>query len=406
MTVSYKTWFSIKLIHEFFNHDLITDCSFEPAADTLQNFFTGTNWLQRFIGDTLYVLIREDGNGLPASPVPEDKFFRFYFFCNNPVFFNYTDIDSRLSKGYILYVSNFANNKIDTTLNLSVTIPLFSSYPSNNTFYPGDLVTDATGIVYECILQSTNNLPTNSSFWLQRSNKQYISSADILRLSPAGYQNTFAAGISSLNATVKGLKVAGNILVEYTAFTVQQTFKNPVTNVQLDLSMLQPGRYKIVLSAIKASDNSAINIEETIYYDSVAGLNNAVGVVEIFNCIATTGDYTLQENGSNIINETVYTISFANRTAWWNYISKTNAVTGIGATVSGLVFSNSASNEQLFTSNFALPFVKNFDYTPFTVVQAVGPSQIIPWPSPTVLKCETDNLGAITKVFTEVYLNY
>jgi hypothetical protein len=406
MTINYKTWFSVKLTHEFFNHDLFTDGLFKPAADTVQFFFSGTTWLQRFIDDTLHVLIKTDENGLPSSPIPSDKFFRFYFFFNNPLFFNYTDIDSRLSKGYILYVSNFANNKINTTLNLSAPILLYSSYPSNKTFYPGDLVTDTAGIVYECIFQSTNNLLTNTNFWLKRTKKQYISSADILRTSTANYKNTFATGINSLNATVRGFQAVGNTLAEYDAFTVQQTFQNPVTNVQFNLSPLQPGRYKIVLSAINASDNSVINVEETIYYDPTIGFNNAAGVVEIFNCISATDDYALQKSGSNVIKETVYTIGFANRTAWWNYISKTTAVTSINTTVSGLTFNNSASNEQLFTSNFALPFLEKFDYTPFTAALGAGPAQIVPWPSSTVLKCEKDNVGAITKVFTEVYLNY
>ena len=154
MTISYKTWFSIKVLHEFFNHEIFTDCSIIPASETSKNFFSRTSWLQRFIGDTLYVLIKEDA-GKPALGIPADKYFRFYLGCANSFFFNYTDIYPRIGKGYVLYLSNFADNKIGTAPNLSKAIPAYSSYAAGFIFYPGDLVTDA-GNVYECIFQSQN----------------------------------------------------------------------------------------------------------------------------------------------------------------------------------------------------------------------------------------------------------
>lgn len=405
MTISYKTWFSIKLLHEFFNHGIFTDCMLEPAADTVKNFFTGTTWLQRFISDTLYILVKENGAGVPASPVPADKFFRFYLASSNALFFNYTDIDTRLSKGHILYLSNFADNNIDATLNLSASIPAYGSYAAGYTFYPGDLVTEGTD-VYECIFQSTNKLPSaNDDFWVKRTSKQYVSLADVLRVSPSVYRTGFTDKIKSFNATVKGFKVSGNSLVEYDAITTGQTFSQAVNDAQVDLSLLQPGRYKIVISAIKDADNTAINKEEIIYYDPAIGFKRAFGIVEIFNCIDTANDYALQDNTNKIL-ETGYVINFANRTAWWNYITKTETFPGIDTDIAGLSFANpDVSHKKLFISNLPLPFVKQFDYTPFTV-SGTSPPKELPWPSPAVLKSEKDSNGAVTKFFTEVYLNY
>jgi hypothetical protein len=403
MTISYKTWFSVKLAHDFFNHEPFKDCLLAPAADTADGFFTGTKWLQRFADDTLHVLIKEDGGGFPALQIPAERFFRFYLTCNNPLFFNYTDIDMRASSGYILYLSNFANNKVGTTLTLSAPIAGYNSYPAGNVFYPGDLVTDAAGIVYECILQSKDNLPTNPGFWLQRTNKQYVATADLIRLSPAGYQHTFTDLISKLDITVKGFRVVGNTLEEYDAMTDEQVFSDAVNTIRFNLSVLPPARYKIVLTATKKSDNSTINNEEFIYYDPAAAFKQTLGIIEIFNCIDTTSAYALQQNGTGKILETTYTATFANRTAWWNYISRTSAVTGINTTVAGLTFLSPGST--LFNSSSPLPFVKQFDYSPFTVTGLIQ-NPVVPWPSPVVLKCERDALGGITKVFTEVYLNY
>jgi len=403
MTISYKTWFSIELTHDFYNHEIFTDCSLTPAVDTTAAFFTGTKWLQRFSDDTLTVLIKEDGTGLPATQIPTDQFFRFYLTCNVSLFFNYTDIDKRIASGYILYLSNFAGNKAGTTLNLSAPIALYTSYPAGNVFYPGDLVTDAGGIVYECILQSTNNPPTNTAFWLTRTAKQYVASADLIRLSPTVYKHTFADPVSTANITVTGFSVSGNTLASYTAMTVNQTFSDGVTNIQCDLSLLPAARYKVSVSATKKSDNSIINYEEFIYYDPAATFNKALGIVEVFNCIDTTTAYALQQNGTGQILETNYTIGFANRSAWWNYITRTNAVTGINATIAGLTFSSPGPT--LFNASVALPLVKQFDYTPFTVA-GITQNPVVPWPSPAILKSEKDASGAINKIFTEIYLNY
>jgi hypothetical protein len=405
MSVSYKTWFSINIVHEFFNSGIITDCLIEPTADTFQIFFNGTTWLQRFISNTFYVLVKADENGAPALSVPADQFFRFYITCNNSLFFNYTNIDARIGKGYILYLSNLANNKVGSMLNLSAPIPAFTIYPGGYTFFPGDLVTDTSGNVCECILQSTGNLPNDTSHWLVRSNKQYVSSLDIIRVSAANYKSVFADSINSLTATVKGFKVSGNAVVEYNVFVTNQLFNNAVNNVQVDLSSLPAGRYKISLSAIKASDNSVINKDEIIYYDAAIGFKKAIGVVEIFNCVSTADNYALQQNGSNIINETSYVISFANRAAWWNYIARTGVVTGINSTIAGLHFDRDAVNNQLFISSAPLRFVQQFTDAPFTVLGPSPPS-VIPWPSPNVLKTEKDINGATTKIFTETYLNY
>jgi hypothetical protein len=405
MTVNYKIWFSINVLHEFFNANNFTDCSIEPSADTVQTFFNGTTWLQRIINSNIYVLIKADNSGLPALPVATDKFFRFYLTCNNSLFFNYTNIDARIGKGYILYLSNLAENKVDSLLNLSVPVPAFTGYAGSYTFFPGDLVTDSTGNVCECILQSTGNLPNDTAHWIIRSNKQYVSSADTIRVSAANYQSVFTDDISSFSATVKGFKVLGNSVVEYDVLATNQSFSNSVKNVRVDLSSLSAARYKISLSAKKTSDNSIINKEEIIYYDAGIGFKKAIGIIEIFNCLSTTDDYAMQRNGSNIIKETVYIISFANRTAWLNYIARTTAVTGVGSTIAGLHINQDALNHQLFVSSAPLQFVQQFNYTPFTIL-GPSPPPLIPWPSPGSLKTETDIHGAITKIFTETYLNY
>jgi hypothetical protein len=414
MTTNYSTWFSITLKNDFFNSDVFTDCYILPTSDTKQNFFSGLNWLQRFFDNTLYVLISADSNDpnsrKPSINIPADKFFRFYLFTYNSNFFNYTNIDGRIGKGYVLYLSNFASNAIPDpnnssikVLNLSAPVKQYSSFASNTVFLPGDLVSDA-GIVYECIVQSQNNALTNVDYWLKKDTTQYISSADILPLSSSTYRYVFNDDIIKFTATVRGFQVSGNSLVEYDVFTTGQTFTEAIREIQLDFSALKPGRYKIVLSAIKALTNAAITPDAiTLYYDAELKSNKALAVIEIFNCITEGTEYSLQKNiPPNVIAAPVYTINFANRLVLWNYIFKTNDFTGVNSTVAGINFSGSG---QTYVSNKPLPFVKRFTYTPFTVSGSSPPKEV-PWPSPSVLKYNKESDGSIKNFFTEIYLNY
>src|SRR4051812_22475102 len=117
MTLSYKILFSVQLLHEYFNKEIFTDCTIIPAAETGQGF-QGNNLLMRFIKDQLYILIKEEGNK-PDPPLDAANVFRFYLVCTNHDLFNYSNIDPALSKGRLLYLSNLADNKVGSDLNLT-----------------------------------------------------------------------------------------------------------------------------------------------------------------------------------------------------------------------------------------------------------------------------------------------
>lgn len=413
MTTNFMKWFSITINNDFFNlKDVFTDCYMLPSNDTKQNFFTGSNWIQKFFENVLYVMVNTKDKK-PLMNVDANKFFRFYLFTSNHNFYNYTDIDRRIGKGYVLYLSNFANNKTNNEnpppqylFNLSASIKKYTDFSSGYVFTPGDLVADGNNI-YECVYKPTAT-GLNNEAWLKLGTKQYISLADVLPLSSSTYRFNFGNSnndddnVIQFTATVRGFKVSGNTLAKYIALTTTQSFPQAVKEVQVDLSSLPAGRYEITLSAIKFSDNSTVSPDPIIfYYDIDITQNKALAVVEIFNCIAKGTDYSLQD-GTDIINQINYTINFANRIAWWNYIFTTNAP-GIHSTVGGINFTPEGA--LTFASSKPLPLVNHFTYNPFTV-SGSSPTKEVPWPSPAALKCETETDGTIKKFFTETYINY
>src|SRR5258708_4239428 len=193
MLISYKTLFSIELLHEYFNKDVFSDCTILPTNDTRQ-YFTGDNLLQRFFTNRFYVLIK-DNNGKPFSPIAPDRVYRFYIHCDNANFFNYTNLDQRIGKGNFLYFSNLVNNKVGTDLNLTAPI---APYNSATTYQIEDFIKDpnpARNDIYEAVQQGSGHALNDLSFWLPRATQHFVSSADVTRQSSNIFRYSFSSPI-------------------------------------------------------------------------------------------------------------------------------------------------------------------------------------------------------------------
>ena len=393
MLLSYLTWFSVELLHEYFNKDTFNSCSIVPTEDT-KSYFSGSNMLVRFIGNKLYVLVKEE-NKKPFSSVDRNKVFRFYVKCNDPVFFNYSNV--KAGSG-IYYFSNLANNEVNTELPLSLPP---ADYNGGTEYQVGALVTNGgTHNQFECLQKSTGVPLNNTSIWLPRADIQFVADTSLLKLKQAPYRYTFPSAtlIKQATITVKGFKVNGTSLTEYEVLKNEQIFPNPVSEIQVDTTLLSYGRYKISIDAITATD-AVFTSEEIIYYDLSAKQMPAFAVIEIFNYLPYTDAYGMLNNLGEI-KETNYTIHFANRYALWKYIAQStnvNNVTGAGS------FTQAG---QVFTSNNRLAFKQIPDDTIELSLDNGPPTVQAPFPSPCVLKSEKEADGTIKNFYTEVYLNY
>jgi hypothetical protein len=393
MILSYLTWFSVELLHEYFNKDTLNVCSIVPAEETKQNF-NGSNMLMRFIGNKLYVLVKEE-NKKPFSPVDNNRLFRFYIKCNDPAFFNYSNI--KTGRG-IYYLSNLAANEVNTELSLSLPP---ADYDPLTEYQVGTMVTDTgTHNVFECLQKNTGVPLNDTDTWVPRADTQFVADSSLMPLRQTPYRFTFplATTVKKVTITINGFKVNGTTLTEYEVLKTEQVFPNAVSEVQADITALSYGRYKVSVDAITSAD-AVFTTEEFIYYDLPAKQMAAIAVIEIFNHLPDTDAYSMVNNLGEI-KETNYTIRFANRYALWKYIAQTtniNAVTGAGGfTQIGPVF----------ISNNHLAFKQIPDDTIELALDTGPPTVKAPFPSPSVLKSEKEADGSIKNFYTEIYLNY
>lgn len=409
MLLSYRILFSVQLLHEYFNKDVFSDCSLIPSDETAE-FFNGSSILQKFLSNSLFVMLKDDGSGKPYSPVNTERIFRFYLKNSNPNLFNYSNLDSNLGKGQLLYFSNLANNNPATDLNLSAPI---ASYDATVFYSVGDFAKDPGGDnIFECIQKGMGNDPLapNTTFWVPRNTARFVSSTDLAVQSPASFRYSFSSSVKKYTATVKGFKVSGVSLVEYDAFTIEQFFPNPVTEIMINLSVLPFGRYKIALQGTTVTD-AMLNDSKTIYYDANTSRQGIIGVIEIFNFLPPANAYSMVD-GAGIIKEIKYTIHFANRNAIWKYITETtvadtNHVTNIGTGVVGLTFSHDI-DFHVFTSNKPIQLKQIPDNSFVLEFSNSSPPDPVKasFPSPSLIKCEKDIDGSIKNFFTEIHINY
>jgi hypothetical protein len=97
--------------------------------------------------------------------------------------------------------------------------------------------------------------------------------------------------------------------------------------VQVDLSQLSPGRYTV-----------RINTEEfDVFVDDAVIYRNLFGVIEIFMHLPATSDFSLLDNTGKVKDTLVagnlqwlrYQVRFANRLAFWKYVTPRKGVKAI-----------------------------------------------------------------------------
>jgi hypothetical protein len=330
MTTKYKILFMVDLLNEYYANLQCRDFSVLPSAETsrlLQNH----QMLFKAIGNKLVVLVKvqtEAGNeDKPVIPIAAETKFLFYLGLNQPLFTTITNLDSdrlRLNQRY--YFSNLHQNNSGNALYLSQQI---AEYKDTDTYNPGDLADDGGGIIYECIQRTTGGNDTGATaFWFQREADQYVSSGDMMNCITRN--NRFQATVAATKFTIQvfGLDTATSTYTLSIPISKNSLLSDGATKeVPVDLSELLPGRYKIQIN----TDVFDVFVDDTVIY------RNLFGVIEIFNHLPATSDFSLLDNNGKVKDTMVgsnlqwlrYQVRFANRLAFWKYITPRQGVKGI-----------------------------------------------------------------------------
>lgn len=330
MTTRYKILFMVDLLNEYYANLQCRDFSVIPSAETVQ-MLQNHQMLVKTIGNKLVVLVKvQTGAGSedkPVVPIAADTKFLFYLNLNQPLFTTVTNLDIdklRLNQRY--YFTNLLQNKAGTSLHLSRQI---GEYDNAVTYNPGDLADDGSGTVYECIRRTTGGDDTGeTAFWFERGTEQYVSSGDMVNCITRNNRFQVTAAATKFVIQVFGLNPANS---EYTLPV--PIAKNVVTSdeaiqdVPVDLSELLPGRYKI-----------HINTEVfDVFVDDMVIYRNLFGVLELFNHLPASSDFSLLDTNGKVKDTVVggnpqwlrFQVRFANRLAFWKYVTPRQGVKAI-----------------------------------------------------------------------------
>ena len=379
--------------------------------------------------------------------------FRFYMQLKNPLFLNYTNIDLSTIRRKKFYFSNLANNNENDIHYL--TIPV-DDYAVGKNYLPGNLVADpASGNIYEAIKKHAAKKKTgltDATLWTPKAsvklpkavkehiigkhyapgdlvkkhdtedifealrqhtskteaelsdpglwspgkpNKvQYSTENDLVEYSSGSYKFSMPAPITKAAISIFGFnhdpKKPGFALpvnpVE------NRNFEEPVSEVNLNLSFLKPGKYEIHV-------NKEVKV---IYYDPLLVNGNILGIIEIYNYLPGDNDYALLTDDEKI-RKNAFRIQFPNRKVLWKYIrkdSKAQTITDIGDT--GYEFNLNGDD---FVSSIPIPLSEEVLKT-LKLEFNTKDFRLFPLPNPKINRLAKYTQNDYDYLCSEVYLNY
>jgi hypothetical protein len=196
------------------------------------------------------------------------------------------------------------------------------TYSATTTYRIGDIVL-SNNQIFRALVNSPGTDLTKATDWQLAGTlgNQYVTVTDTILPVP-GLLNLDISDAALVQATVRVFPLGGTVAAtEQTFATAQGT----LSQVQVDLRGLAPGRYRVVV--FDAGDNV---VRELPCFLSPRAINgNWLGVIEVGN---GTGDFALFNNDGTLRTPR-YVVRFLNRATRWRYIFPAAQKIGVGADV-------------------------------------------------------------------------
>jgi hypothetical protein len=368
MTTSFKILFSVQLLHDFYKDGKCADFRFVPSDET-RLLLTNCHALYKTIGNRLIVLVKTDGNGKPFVPISTTAKFSFYLELMKPLFMTVSNLELQSLANKRFYFSNLSANKVTVAVNddLLYLSNVIAAHNAATNYLPGDFAFQG-GNVFESIQASTGNVPPAAAFWVNRNKHQYAAKEDLLQFIKQQQEFPLPVLTDTVVIEVYGLNAATNVFDE---LRLSQTFnfEAPVPTVLVDLSTLPSAKYRVMINAE----------ERMVYLSNQAVYQNKFAVVEIFNHLPDGDDYAFLDAGGLLKDQFVagknvwlnYTIRFANRIAYWTYLTPRKGVQAIDSNPN-YSFAGNANPADFFTSNQPIPLTETPHEFKLTLFQPVS----------------------------------
>ncbi|HEY6976429.1 MAG TPA: hypothetical protein VH396_09065 [Chitinophagaceae bacterium] len=391
MTTRYKILFAVDLLNDYYTDrrcDDFTVIASAEAATLLKKY----QLLYKVVGNKLVVLTKVNSNDEPLTAIGKEAKFVFYLDLKKPVFVNFTNLDLNELKDKRFYFTNLNQNKLNTTLNITAKL---DEYDNAKSYRPGALVDNGTNNIFECIQNTAGNNTTNTAFWISRGVDQFVSPLDMIVHTTKIFNHEVAVAATEFKINIFSLNTTTNSYTDV-AKTETQKFDQATKNLQVDLSSLSSGKYRMT-----------INGEELFIYASDEFVYGGYfGIIEIFSHLSNTNDFAFLDNTGKV-KEITYTIHFANRMAFWKYITPKQGIKSITDNNNIYVFDPTPALPapvDFFTSTIPIPLNETARSFTIKLVKTVS-SEDPAAPNPDLL-----TPGVLTKTgddfLCNIYLNY
>lgn len=318
MSVKYKILFSVDILHEYYAGLKCTDFEMVPSPETAW-LMKRHQMVHKVTGNKLVVLIKVDADDKPFSALdPQDKLV-FYKRLNSPLFMQVSNVDEAIFTGQRFYYTNINENEQNDVLYLTAPI---AKYASANAYATGDLATNNSGVVFEALqpkLAGESHTTADNAYWVNKGDFQYTSSGDMITLVPM-LNNYAVTSAMVFDVRIYTLDPLNNTYTQLKK-SYTDTFDEAVERLQVDMRDLEPGKYRLDI-------NGKIF---TVYADDNCTGGQCFGVIEIFNHLPSSSLFALLDAAGKVKDTKVddvpvwlnFTIRYANRRAFWKYITKT-----------------------------------------------------------------------------------
>lgn len=317
MITRYRILAQVDFLHEYYAGGKCEDFAIAPSSGTAARM-AALRLRTKTSGNAFLVLVPVDDAGKPAAGLPPDLRLVFHLELGDPAFLAVTNVDADALRTRRFHFSNLAGNPVGappgTVLNLTRPLDL---YDTAKAYVPGDQVRIGPA-VFECVRAGTGQAPDapNTAFWAAKGSVQAASRQDLVPCKGQVADFALSAPAQAFRIRIFGLDPAANAYTRLIREDVVTSSALEATReVQADLSALPPGRYRLDING---------EIFEA-WFDDEAAARGSFGVLEIFNHLPAADAYSMLD-ASGAVRETAYAIRFANRRAFWKYVTPLHRV--------------------------------------------------------------------------------
>jgi len=384
--IKYGILFTVQLLHKYFADGNCNDFTITPSQRT-QKVLSGNKILAKQYDNSLYVGLPSMLNvSKPVDALPQNLQLTFFMQLNTPLFFNYTNLPFQWPAGKLYYFTNRANNKANSKKFLSQVI----GYNNAKAYTPGDVAADGAGLVFQSIKSGTGVAPViaNADNWTAIDNNQYVNEQDALQWMPSVSTHTFTTPQTAVTVDAWGYNTATK---DYTAsvLSFKKGFLTPAVGFTLDLSTLQPGKYKLSINGV----------DSWVYINDELTGKQVFAVIDIFNDTSVDAAYQFVQ-GTGEFASPVYTIQFLNRYTIWKYVLASGAAGTVTDPLGKYSFAPPAGGAVLSLkpiplSEQALKFSLAVNTSNFSPIANASPQRLVQY------KTVADTYSC-----SEIFLNY